>query len=112
MAQIETDCAEKSVVNITKVKVDPKIIDIVNSYLEHRRQDIPGLLTALEHRDFVLIKQVAHDLIGTGGSFGFGGLSLIGRSIGVAAVNGNSEEIKSLIEGLAEYLSSVEVVCE
>ena len=94
------------------VKVDARITDIVNTYLEHRRQDVRGLFTALANEDFELIQIVAHDLLGTGGSFGFEGLSIIGRSMESAAVKQKPEEIFLFLEGLAEYLSSVEVVYE
>lgn len=94
------------------VKVDARITDIVNNYLEHRRQDVRGLFMALAKNDYGLIKTVAHDLIGTGGSFGFEGLSLIGLSLEKAAIKQQPEEVALLIEGLAEYLSGVEVVYE
>lgn len=94
------------------VKVDARITDIVDTYLEHRRQDVRGLFMALSKSEYGLIKTVAHDLIGTGGSFGFEGLSIIGRSMEKAAKNQKPEEITILIEGLAEYLGSVEIVYE
>lgn len=94
------------------IKVNPRIDGIVRSYLEHRKQDMSSLLLALAEGEFQHIRMVAHDLIGTGGSFGFKQMSIVGRSLENAAKGKRSEEIKILLEGLAEYLSRVEVVQE
>lgn len=94
------------------IKVNARINGIVRSYLEHRKQDISSLFLALAEGEFAHIENVAHDLIGTGGSFGFKHMSIIGRSLEKAAKGRQSEEIKILLEGLAEYLSRVEVVHE
>ena len=94
------------------IKVNPRIDGIVRSYLEHRKQDMDSLLLALEDGEFERIRSVAHDLVGTGGSFGFKHMSIVGRSLENAAKGRKSEEIKILLEGLAEYLSRVEVVPE
>jgi len=92
------------------IQVNPRIGDIVDSYLEHRNRDVKLLLEALDQGEFDQIKHLAHDLVGTGGSFGFEDMSLIGRSLESAAANGETEEIKLLVEDLADYLSHVEIV--
>ncbi|MDA0263829.1 MAG: Hpt domain-containing protein [Chloroflexi bacterium] len=84
----------------------------MDSYLEHRRQSVGSLLRALEQGEFEHIQNVAHDLVGTGASFGFEDMSLIGRSLESAALGKQVQEIKILVNGLAEYLSRVEVVYE
>ncbi len=92
------------------IQVNPRIGDIVDSYLEHRNQDVEALLEALDRGEFDEIKRLAHDLVGTGGSFGFEDMSLIGRSLETAAENKETGEIRLLVEDLAEYLSNVQVV--
>jgi len=92
------------------IQVNPRIGDIVDSYLEHRNRDVDSLLDALDRGEFDHIRHLAHDLVGTGGSFGFEDMSLIGRSLESAAINKETEEIKLLVEDLAEYLSRVEIV--
>ncbi len=92
------------------IRVNPKIGDIVDSYLEHRNRDVESLLVALDRGEFDRIRHLAHDLVGTGGSFGFDDMSLIGRSLESAAANKETEEIKLLVGDLAEYLSLVEIV--
>lgn len=94
------------------VQVNPRIGDIVESYLQHRNKELDSLLEALEQGAFDQIKHVAHDLVGTGGSFGFEDMTVIGRSLESAADNRQTDEIKSLVEELAVYLSRVEVVYE
>ena len=92
------------------IQVNPRIGDIVDSYLEHRNRDVDSLLDALDRGEFDHIRHLAHDLVGTGGSFGFEDMYLIGRSPESAAINRETEEIKLLVEDLAEYLSRVEIV--
>ena len=92
------------------IQVNPRIGDIVDSYLEHRSRDVDTLLDALDKGEFDQIRHLAHDLIGTGGSFGFEDMSLIGRCLENAALNKETKEIKLLVEDLAEYLSNVKVV--
>ena len=92
------------------IEVNPRIGDIVDGYLEHRNTDVDYLLRALDHNEFDQIRHLAHDLVGTGGSFGFEGMSLIGRSLESAAENRQTNEIKLLVEDLADYLSRVQVV--
>ena len=92
------------------IQVNPRIGDIVDSYLEHRNRDVDLLLDALDQGEFEQIRHVAHDLVGTGGSFGFADMSLIGRSLENAAANQETGEIKLLVEDLAKYLSRVEIV--
>jgi len=92
------------------IQVNPRIGDIVDCYLEHRNKDVESLLEALDRGEFDHIKHLAHDLVGTGGSFGFEDMSLIGRSLESAASNEKTEEIKLLVQDLADYLSNVKVV--
>ena len=92
------------------IQVNPRIGDIVDSYLEHRNRDVELLLNALDQGEFDHIQHLAHDLVGTGGSFGFEDMSLIGRSLESAAANKETKEIKLLVEDLADYLSRVEIV--
>ena len=92
------------------IQVNPRIGDIVDSYLGHRNQDVESLLGALERGEFDRIRHMAHDLVGTGGSFGFDNMSLIGRSLESAALKEETEEIKQLVQDLADYLSNVKVV--
>ncbi len=92
------------------IQVNPRIGDIVDSYLAHRNRDVDSLLDALDKGEFEQIRHLAHDLVGTGGSFGFEDMSLIGRSLESAAIKKETKEIKLLVEDLAEYLSNVRVV--
>lgn len=92
------------------VQVNPRIGDIAGRYLAHRSRDKNLLLNALDRGDFEHISQAGHDLLGTGGSFGFEGLETIGRSLENAAVKRQTEEIERLVEELVEYLSRVEIV--
>lgn len=92
------------------IRVHPRIGDIVDRYLDNRSREVSSLTTALARGEFDHIRDVAHDLVGTGGSFGFEGMSLIGRLLENAALNQQCEQIELLVERLADYLSRVEIV--
>ena len=94
------------------VRVPTKVPDILDNYLEHRRQDLRTMLKALDRGEFEHILQVAHALAGNGGSFGFEGISQIGSSLVSVVENSRNEEIQQLLEDLAGYLSRVAVAQE
>ena len=56
------------------------------------------------------IKQLGHNLKGTGGGYGFDKITELGRQLEEAAAEGKEEKIKALKEELAIYLEEVEII--
>ncbi len=94
------------------VQVDPEIEDIVPIFLQNRRDDIESLSSALEAGDFETIRILGHSMKGSGGGYGFDGITDIGQYLEQAGKEQNSEMVRQQVERLTDYLERVEVVFE
>ncbi len=92
------------------VKVDPDLEDLIPMFLDNRRQDVETLTEALAGRDFEKIRFVGHDMKGSGGGYGFQGISDIGNRLEAAAKNSDAETVETCIRELSDYLRRVRVI--
>lgn len=92
------------------VEIDAEIIEIVPTFIEHRWQDVASLQDALAHADPSLIRKVAHNLKGSGRSFGFDTVTALGVRLERAARAENWRAIGKFIDLLIAYLERVEPV--
>ena len=53
------------------VRLDPLIQKIVPEFLQHRRENAGLIWDALENSDVEKVANIAHDIEGTAGAFGF-----------------------------------------
>ncbi len=94
------------------VAADVDLEDLIPSYLENRRGDVDAMTKALESDDFGAVRILGHSMKGSGGGYGFDGISKIGSHIETAAQNSNAKEASKHIAELTEYLDNVEVIYE
>ena len=94
------------------VNVDPDIEDIVPIFLQNRHDDVESIIKALQHGDFETIRILGHSMKGSGGGYGFDGITDIGQYLEQAAKEQNSEMVRKQVKCIADYLERVEVVCE
>lgn len=92
------------------VKAPPGIEESVPLFLEMAREDLQNLEEALRKADFGRIRFIGHDLKGSGGGYGFDGVSTIGKLLEEAAKRSDPEESGRQIAALTDYLNRVEVV--
>ncbi|MFC1859205.1 Hpt domain-containing protein [Thermodesulfobacteriota bacterium] len=92
------------------VHVDPELRELVPGYLENRRKDVDFFREALEMADFESIRAKGHDLKGSGGGYGFNGVTEIGGWIEKAAKEKNSRAIREQINNLSAYLGKITIV--
>ena len=90
------------------VKVPASIEDLVPNYLDKRRQDLPKFTEALASGDYATIRRLGHNLTGTGASYGFQGLTDIGRAIEQSVQADDGPAIRARVEELTRYLEDVE----
>src|SRR5438552_12528577 len=64
-----------------RVTVDASLQDLIPSFLDKRRKDVPKLIEALAAGDFATIRRLGHNLKGTGAGYGFPALTDIGAAI-------------------------------
>jgi len=85
--------------------VDPALQALVPRYLEARRQEVPQLAALLAQRDFAAIRRIAHNLKGTGTSYGFPSLTNLGRAMQTSANRSDAEALSRQIHELSELVS-------
>lgn len=95
-----------------RVSVDPDLSDIMDRYLEIRREELALIRQAHAEGNLEQVRFLAHRLKGTGGSYGLDELTRLGRDIESAARQEQLREADALIGELEDYLSRLEVVYE
>ncbi|MFI5295895.1 MAG: response regulator [Thermodesulfovibrionales bacterium] len=92
------------------VYVDPDLADLITGYLENRHRDIQEIGRLLIEGNLQEILRLGHSMKGSGGGYGFDGVTLIGGEIEEAARTGDKDAVSALKERLAGYLSRVKVM--
>jgi CheY-like chemotaxis protein/HPt (histidine-containing phosphotransfer) domain-containing protein len=89
------------------VDPDPEIAHLVPGFLAGRRHDVQTVLHALTDSDYDAIRRVGHMLKGTGGAYGFDGISEIGSRLEEGAERQDFDQIRETVAALDSYLAHV-----
>lgn len=92
------------------VQAPEGVEEAVPLFLEITRADLQTLADALRQSDYAKIRFIGHDLKGSGGGYGFDGISAIGKLIEEAAKRSDGEEVGRQIAALTDYLDRVDVI--
>jgi HPt (histidine-containing phosphotransfer) domain-containing protein len=92
------------------IRPEPDLADLVPLYLERREQDIVALEDALLASDFSTVHILGHSMKGSGGGYGFDGLTEIGLRIESAGKNSDPASARLALEDLKSYLQNLEVL--
>ena len=95
---------------VIEVAVDPLLVSLVPGFLKHRTEDVTVIHQALERGDFEAIRLLGHSMKGSGASYGFDALSLMGRDLESAAKDHDRNAISATADELARYVQRVRVV--
>ena len=95
-----------------RVSVDRDLEDLIPGFLKRRHEDVRKLAEAIDGADLEAVRITGHSMKGTGGGYGFDGLSEIGAAIEVAAKAGDLEAARAGLERLRDYLDRVDVSFE
>jgi CheY-like chemotaxis protein len=93
-----------------QVSIPQAIRSIIPQYLQDQRGAATSILVALEERDYQTIRELAHKMRGSGGSFGFDTLTNIGQNLEEAAQSKDQEAVRRWHHELNRYLDRVQVV--
>lgn len=93
-----------------EVKIDPDLKKLIPGYLKNRRTDFRIILQSLEKNDFAVIKNIGHNMKGSGMGYGFEKISRIGASLEIYALASDSGKIRESLDNLTDYLKRVKVV--
>ncbi|MBS1962805.1 MAG: Hpt domain-containing protein [Bdellovibrionales bacterium] len=91
------------------VRIPEELRDIAPTYLESRKRDLGPLKDALTRKDFDFIAKLSHKTKGTAGGYGFDELSVIAKSLEMAAKSQNPAEAATAFEAMQRYLTDVEI---
>lgn len=92
-----------------RVIIDSELEDLIPNYLENRKKDLLSLKGFWKNEDYKEIKNLAHKIAGSGGSYGFDQLSHISKQI---EDNINSQlyhEIEYHLQEMDHYLNNIEI---
>jgi HPt (histidine-containing phosphotransfer) domain-containing protein len=93
-----------------RVVVDPDLLDLIPGYLARRREDVAALITALDAGDLEAVRNIGHSMKGSGGGYGFGGITEIGSALEQAGKSGDTDDASAALAQLTDYLSRVVVI--
>lgn len=91
------------------ISLDESIKEIVPPFLENRRTDIQKLSMALESKDWELILSIAHNMKGSGVTFGFVKITELGLAIKQAAELQNIEQVSVQLGLFKDYLDNLRI---
>ncbi|SDN09537.1 PAS domain S-box-containing protein [Afipia sp. GAS231] len=80
----------------------------IPAYLRNCKQNVIVMLDALDRVDFETVTSLGHQMMGSGGMFGFQTITDIGRSIEQAAESADSDASRKWVGALSIYLDGVE----
>lgn len=89
-------------------EVDPIVRGLLPGYLARRREELGMLARLLAEKRYTELGRIGHNLSGSGGAYGLQGLTDIGRSIELAAENGDDQQLAELVAGMTAYLDRVD----
>ncbi len=91
------------------VTVEGDLRSLIPNFMQRRHDDVVKLREALAAGDLEAVRVIGHSMKGTGGGYGFDGISEIGAAIEQAAKNAAPDAAQVAIERLPDYLARVQV---
>jgi PAS domain S-box-containing protein len=92
------------------VRTNPRIADRVPAYLQNCRKNTVTILDALDRVDFETVTFLGHQMMGSGGAFGFQAITDFGAALQLAAENADTEASRKWVGELSSYLDRVQTV--
>jgi CheY-like chemotaxis protein len=90
------------------ILLHPKFADRIPVYLQNCRQNVCGMLNALDRLDFETVRHLGHQMRGSGGMFGFPAISDIGAALQEAAESADTDASRKWVGELSSYLDRAE----
>jgi len=94
---------------VIEIEIPPGLEDLVPGYLAARLKELPEMVALLSASDFARIAILAHDIKGTGGSYGFPALTQIGLTLERSAKEMDAAAVRTQLAELTDYLGRVQL---
>ena len=105
-----TAALEKGSVQTIGIEMPTGLEEIVPGYLAARRDELPEMMNLLAASDFKRLAAMAHNIKGTGGSYGFPELTRMGATLESSAKQTDSEAVRIQLAELTGYLGQVQLL--
>ncbi len=92
--------------------LDADLEALIPAYLERRRDDIAALQAAISSGEFAVIKNIGHNLKGSGAGYGFDEITELGDTLEQAGIDQNAAVATAMTARLEQYLQSLDIQYE
>jgi CheY-like chemotaxis protein len=103
---------ESSRMDTILVRAKSKLADRTPAYLQNCRQNVIAMLDALDRVDFEALKNLGHQMRGSGGMYGFQAITDIGAALEQAAESVDTDGSRKWVGELTSYLDRVETISD
>ncbi len=94
------------------IDVPAGLEELAKVYFQRRKDEVPHLLELLATQQFDQLRAVAHNLKGTGTSYGFADVTRLGALIESSAQEKDSEVLGEQLRALSNYLEKAETAVQ
>jgi PAS domain S-box-containing protein len=101
---------ESNRMDLIRLSAKSKSAIRIPAYLRNCKQNVIVMLDALDRVDFETVTSLGHQMMGSGGMFGFQAITDIGRSIELAAESADTDASRKWVGALSIYLDGVETI--
>ena len=101
---------ESNPMDLVRLSAKSKSAIRIPAYLRNCKQNVIVMLDALDRVDFETVTSLGHQMMGSGGMFGFQAITDIGRSIERAAESADTDASRKWVGALSIYLDGVETI--
>ena len=91
------------------IRIDKDLEDLIPNFIKNRENDLISLKEHLDKGEIKEIESIGHKVAGSSGGYGFIELGKIAKSIEMAAMDNDTEKIKTLISDYENHIHNVEV---
>jgi hypothetical protein len=91
-----------------RLSAKSKSADRIPAYLYNCKQNVIVMLDALDRVDFETVTSLGHQMMGSGGMFGFQAITDMGGAIELAAGSADDDASRKWVGALSIYLDGVE----
>ena len=91
------------------IHADPELRELIPGYLKNRFADATDMMEAFLKNDYEKVRAVSHAIKGSGGGYGFDGMTEIAGALEQAAKTHDATVVRQHLDLLIDYLTRVEV---
>jgi HPt (histidine-containing phosphotransfer) domain-containing protein len=91
------------------VEVDKELEAIFPRYLRNREEDMLKIQSALERKDFEILRQIGHKLAGNASGYGLLGLGEMARILEIVAGDRQYDKCRDVTGQMQAYLAALQL---